>query len=326
MRFIVVAIFCLIPISIHAQSFGGSLESSPFTFSIVPQYPEPYGEALITPRQGTMSLSNATMTASSDGKMLYQGAIQPVAVKLGKAGSVTAVRITISSGGIPNTETIYLQPQDMSLIVEPVSSAPPLYPGKSLVPLEGNTRIVAVANFKDARGSTLKPSSLSYEWTVDGQLIQNSSGVGKSAILVASPLQYRARTVSVVVNSSNGSITSGASVSITAQEPTVLVYQNDPLLGIRFNRALSGTYTIGGAEASLYGTTYSFPTTLGDPSLAWTLNGARAQTGNTITLRPSGIGEGSAALSFSGSSSGSVSGSTNLILSFGKAASSLFNL
>lgn len=323
---ILAAVIFLLPISIHAQSLDGSMDPNPFTFSMLPQYPEPYGEVLITPRPNTASLSGASMTASMEGKVFYQGAVQPVRVTLGNAGSVTAVRITISSGGIPTTETVYIQPQDVTLVVEPISSTPPLYQGKSLVPLEGSARIVAVANFKDARGGTLKPSSLSYEWTVDGQLIPNSSGIGKSAILVASPLQYRARTISVEVKSATGNLVGGSTVSITAQEPTVLIYKNDPLLGVRFNNALKETYTIAGVETSLYGTTYSFPTTIGDPSSEWILNGAKAQTGSTITLRPSGVGEGNASLVFSATSNGSVSAVQNLILSFGKEASSLFNL
>ena len=219
-----------------------------------------------------------------------------------------------------------MQPQDVVLIAEPASSAPPLYLGKPLVPIEGSVRVVAVANFRDARGGILKPSALSYTWTVDSTQIANASGIGRSALLVASPLQYRARSVSVTVTSGNGTLVGGASLSLTPQEPLVRMYRNDPLLGIRFDRALSGEYSIPGAETSLYGAAFYFPTTSGAPFLDWNLNGARAQTGNSITLRPSGSGEGNASLTLSASAGGSVSASTDLTLLFGKSASSLFGL
>lgn len=329
MRFVIFAALLIIlslPVSVGAQSFGGSMDTAPFTLSVIPQYPEPYNDVAISPLSNSLDLANSIMTVSVGGKVIYKGAAQPVAVKTGKAGSVTTVKVTISSGGVSSSETLYIQPQDVVLIAEPVSSAPPLYAGKSLVPLEGSVRVVAVANFRDARGGILKPSTLSYAWTVDNTQIANASGIGKSSLLVASPLQYRARSVSVTVTSQNGSLVGGASVSLTSQEPLVRIYRNDPLLGIRFDHALSGEYAIAGAETTLYGAPFYFPTTTGTPLLDWNLNGARAQTGNSITLRPSGSGEGNASLTLSASSGTSASATADLTLLFGKSASSLFGL
>jgi len=106
----------------------------------------------------------------------------------------------------------------------------------------------------------------------------------------------------------------------------VRIYRNDPLLGIRFDHALFGEYAIAGAETTLYGAPFSFPTTTGAPFLDWNLNGARAQTGNSITLRPSGSGEGDASLTLSASSDTSAAATTDLTLLFGKSATSLFGL
>ena len=57
------------------------------------------------------------------------------------------------------------------------------------------------------------------------------------------------------------------------------LYESDPLLGIRFSRALSVAYAISGAEATLYAAPFSLPTTGSAPLLQWFLNGAPAQTG-----------------------------------------------
>ena len=167
--------------------------------------------------------------------------------------------MTISSGGANYSQTISIQPQDVVLIAEPISSAPILYPGKPLVPLDGDVRVVAMANLKDANGRMSSPTTYSYAWTVDGVQIANSSGIGKEAIIVASPLQYRARDVSVAVTNSSGVLIGGASLSLTALEPSVRIYQNDPLFGIRFDRALSDSYTIAGAETTLYAAPFSRP-------------------------------------------------------------------
>lgn len=312
--------------SAQAMSLGDS-GGEPFTVSVYPQYPAPYGKATLSLLSGSLDLANATMVVSIAGKKIYDGSVQPVAVALGRAGSVTSANVTVSSGGASYSQALSIQPQDVVLVAEPVSSTPPLYPGKASVALEGRVRVVAVANLASANGSALDPSRLAYTWTVDDVRLANSSGISKDAIMVASPMQYRASDVSVAVMSSDGSLVGGASLTLTAVEPFVRIYENDPLLGIRYDRALSGSYAIGGAESALYAAPFALPTSRGAPLLTWFLNGAKAQTGNSITLRPSGKGEGSASLSLTASAGTYATASTNLSLSFGgKSGANFFGL
>lgn len=307
-----------------AQTLGELGDTSSFTLSASPQYPAPYSTATLSFLSNSLDLTNATLTVAVGGKNIYKGAVQPVVVTLGKAGSVISVTATVSVGGTNYSQSLLIQPQDVALIAEPISSAPPLYPGKPLVPLEGSVRVVAVANLKNASGKSLDPSSLSYAWTVDGTQIANSSGIGKETIIVASPLQYRARDVSVAVRSSDGSLVGGASLSLSPREPSVRIYENDPLLGIRYDHALSNSYTITGAESTLYAAPFSLPTTNGAPLIQWFLNGAAAQTGNSITLRPTGSGQGSASLSLVASAGQYTTATMNLSLSFGGPTSTNF--
>jgi hypothetical protein len=319
------AIALLLPVTAFAQSFGNLIGStSSFTVSVNPQYPTPYSQAVLSFLSSNIDLTNAAMTVSVAGKKIYQGSVQPTSIPLGKAGSATMVVVAIASGGTNYSQTILIQPQDVALIAEPISSAPVLYQGKPSVPLEGNVRVVAVANLRGASGKILDPNTLSYAWAVDGTQIANSSGIGKETIIVASPLQYRSREVSVTVMSSDDSLVGGDSLLLTALEPAVRVYENDPLLGIRFDRALSGTYAINGTEATLFAAPFSLPTTSGAPLLQWFLNGTAAQTGNSITLRPTGNGQGSASLSLVASAGDYSKVTANLSLSFG--ATGGFNL
>lgn len=305
----------LLPIAAAAQSLGGT--SSLFTVSVNPQYPTPYSQATLSFLSSTIDLTNATVTVSIAGKNIYQGSVQPVTITLGKAGSITNIVVTITSGGADYEQTLKIQPQDVAIIAEPVSSVPPLYPGKSSVPLGGTVRIVAIANLQSASGRVFAPATLSYSWTVDGMQIANSSGIGKETIIVASPLQYRNRDVSVAITNSDGSLVGGTSLSLSAENPLVRVYENDPLLGIRFDHALSTTYAIQGTEATLYAAPFSFPTTNAALLLQWFLNGTAAQTGNSLTLRPTGSGQGSASLSLVASSGDSAKTTANISISFG---------
>lgn len=319
----------ILPITVSAQSFGGlgEISSDAFTLSVSPQYPAPNSQATISVVSGSVDVANTTMAVSVSGKEVYKGTVRQLPIMLGKTGSVSNVKVTISSGGTSHIQTVTVQPQDVVLIAEPISSAPPLYLGKSLVPIDGDVRVVAMASLKDASGKALNPMTYSYIWTVDGVRIAKSSGVGKSAIIVASPLQYRSRSVSVAIASSDVSLVGGASMSLSVERPYVRIYENDPLLGIRFARALSGSYSINGTEATLYASPFSLSTTRGAPLLQWFLNGSAAQTGNSITLRPTGSGQGGASLSLVASADNSTTATTNLSLVFGaKSDTNLFGL
>ncbi len=313
------------PFATNAQSFNLNTAQS-FTLSMSPQYPAPYSQATISELSSSLDLTGATMTVFANGAQVYRGNVQPVAVTLGGAGAPVNVKVLITINGTQYSQALLIRPQDVSLVAEPISSAPPLYAGKPLVPLGGDTRMVAAASLRDGNGRMLDPSALSYTWTVNGTQISSASGIGKDAIIVASPLQYRESTVSVAVANQSGSVTGCASFSLTVDEPVVRIYKNDPLLGILYDHALSNSYAITGTEASLYAAPFSFPTSAAAPVLEWFLNGAAAQTGNSITLRPTGSGGGNASLSLVASSGDFLKATTNLSLSFGAQTSNPFGL
>lgn len=315
----------ILPLAVSAQSLGDlTTASSPFTISVNPQYPAPSSQVTLSFLSSNINLASATMTVSVNGKNIYQGSVQPVAIPLGRAGSITTISVTMSSGGTSFSQSVSVQPQDVTLIAEPISSAPSLYPGKPPIPLGGDVRIVALASLKDGGWGTRNPAALSYSWAVDGVQIANSSGIGKQTILVASPLQYRNRDVSVSVTSADGNLVGGSSLSFSSAEPIVRIYESDPLLGIRFDRALLDGFSIKRSEATLYAAPFGFPTTGGAPLLQWLLDGAAAQFGNLITLRPAGSGQGSASLSLIATSGDSARATIDLSLSFGAAPSTNF--
>lgn len=313
----------VIPVTAAADTstLGVGEVGGAFTVSVSPNNLEPYGQAVLTLTSSTLDLANATVTVTANGKKLYTGNAQPIPVPLGADGSVISVVITITASGQQYLQTIDLQPQDVALVVEPLATTPPLYPGKPLVPIDGKARLVAMANLRTAGGTAIDPTSCAYSWTVDGTQIASASGIGKDTLTVASPLEYRSRNVSVVVTSPSGTLSGRASVSLSPSDPSVLIYENDPLLGLRYGHALSGTYAIPGAEDTLYAALFSFPSLSSAPSIQWFVNGDTAQTGSSITLRPAGSGAGNADLSLI-ATAGDARATTQLSLSFNTASSS----
>lgn len=305
-----------------AQGMG----ENAFDVTLSPLYPSPHSSVRLSFLSSSLDLTNATIDASVNKKSIYSGSVAPVTIPLGEAGVPVTVSLTLTTNGTHYTQTTVVVPEDVSLIAEPVASVPPLYPGKPRVPLEGSVRVVAIAGFKDRGGKEFDPATLSYAWTVDGTTIANGSGIGHTSLLVASPLQYRTREVSVVVTTQDGSLIGGDSLSLTGEEPTIRLYEQDALLGLRFDRALTDSYTLTATEATLYAAPFSFPLVKGPPQIQWTLNGEAAQTGSTITMRPSGTGQGTASLSVTASGGDTLSVSDSLSVSFGSPRPNLFGL
>lgn len=323
------ATLVLLAAPLPAAALDLGTTGAPFTVSADPAAPAPYGQVTLTPAPGDIDIAGTAMTVSINGAQVYSGNTQPVAIRMGAAGKTETVTVSIKAGGGTYKQVLTLTPQGVALVAEPLSSAPPLYPGKPLPPLGGSVRVVAVADLRTAGGAQLDPATLSYDWTVDGTEDIAGSGVGKRAVIVGSPLEYRTRTVSVTVTSPSGAQVASGSLTIAPAEPTMRIYERDPLLGIRFERALGGTFALAGSEASLYAAPYSFPTALGAPALTWYVGGNPAQAGNLVTLRPTGSGSGTASVSVTGASSGSIeapAASAQLTVSFGAAASGILGL
>ena len=310
----------LLPLTVSAQTVD---VSKPFSITTAPQYPRPFTQITVTPLSGSLSVTNATMVVEVDGKKTYEGNASPISVPVGQLGTVTNIKVTLSSQGTKYPMTVSVRPQDLSLIVEPNSSAPPLYLGKGLIPADGSARIVAVANLRDAKNKPVQPSSISYTWTIDDVRMDTASGIGRDSIVVATPQRYRSSDISVVAQSLDGQISTADTVSLDPQDSMVRIYEMDPLLGILFDRAIGGSVSLAAAQKTFYGAQYSFPTANGVPILRWFLNGTAAQTGPLITLRPTGAGSGSASLSLTGSGEEGVTANAQTTVQFGSKSSGL---
>ena len=325
---VLVGLLVAVPAVALAQfNLGLGTNGAPFSMALSPNYPAPNSSATLSFVSASgLDLSNATLSVTVNGASVYQGSVQTIPVAIGAPGALMTINATIKSNGSSYTQSLTVRPEDVALVVEPVSSAPPLYPGRPLVPIGGNVRIVAVANFRTGKGVALDPSQLSYSWTMDGVQLANFSGIGKDVLMAAAPLEYRSRSVSVTIQSQDGSLTGSDSLTLQSAQPTILLYADDPLLGIRFDRALTGSYTLSGTESTLYAGAYSLATNTGTPALQWFVNNTPAQTGPLLTVRPAGQGAGSASISVTGSVGSYTTAVSNLSVLFGTTTSSFLGL
>lgn len=305
----------------HAQISS----TNPLDLELNPPYPSPYQIVTVTPSSSMIDLSASTVTFKVNGKIVQQGSGGSAAsIAIGGPGSVTTVTVTAVNNGNTYTQSLTIRPADVALVVEPVSTTHPFYEGASLVGSDGNVRIIAMPDLRTSSGAQISPANLVYTWKNGDQVLQSNSGIGKSVLTASAPIRYRDTVVTVTVSSQDSSVVGQASVRISAGDPVIRVYENDPLLGPRYETALSNTTTLADSEATYRAVPYYFTSF---PSLTWQVNGTPSQTGQDITVRPSGNGKGTAVLGVS-ASSGTLgqAASANLSVTFGQQSSGLFGL
>ncbi len=316
----VLTAFCGVYVA-HAQ-LG---TTDPLTVTINPDYPRPFQIVTVTPESTLIDLAASTVTFSVNGRVVQRGSgSESASVAVGGPGSVTTVTVTAVNNGNTYTESISIRPADVALVLEPTSTNHPFYEGGSLVGSEGRLRIVAVPDLRTSAGTPISSSNLVYTWKNGEQVLQSSSGIGKNVLSATAPVRYRDTVITVTVSSKDSSVVGQGAVRIAARDPIVRIYENDPLLGPRFENALPERVTLTDSEVTYRAVPYYFSST---PALTWSLNGSASQTGPDITVRPAGNGKGTAVLNVSGSS-GSLgqSASRGLSVTFGSRATSIFGL
>jgi hypothetical protein len=312
----VVLLFLLISsaATASAQTLPGV---DPLTLSVSPLYPRPYQTVSIAPRSTLLDLSASNVKVSVDGKIIYEGSgTQATSVRAGALGERTTVVVTVTDPfGKTYSKTQVLRPAEVSLVLEPASTAHPFYQGGSLVSSEGKVRLVALADFRSGPGTRLSPSSLVYTWRLGNRVLTDSSGIGRSTLTATAPVRHRNADVSVTVTSPDNTLVGEARTLISAVDPLARIYRNDPLLGPNFDVALSGNFSMPDTEATFRAVGYFFAV---PPTFAWTVNKATNGTDKDITVRATGSGQGTARLGVTVIESGTrTSAENNVAVTFG---------
>lgn len=275
-------------------SFAQFTGTDTLTVSVSPEYPKPNETILVTPRSTLIDLSASSITVSVNGKVVNKTTgTESSYVTVGGAGESTVITVTAETLGQTYSKKLTIRPADVSLIVEPISTAHPFYEGALLPASEGRIRLIAISDFRNSAGTLISPSSLVYTWKQGDQVLESSSGVGKSILTATAPLRYRDVAITVTVTTTDNSIVARASTLVSPIDPIVRIYRSDPLLGPIFSHALPKSIALTDTEETFRVVPYYFATA---PSLSWEVNGTASETGEEITVRATGSGAGTAFL------------------------------
>lgn len=311
-------VLCALAFGSFAATTNAQLSgAAPLVLTITPSYPRPYQTVTVVPQSSVIDLAGSAVTVSVNGAVVSRGTgSEPAYVTVGGPGTATTITVTAVANGQTYTKTVTMRPADVALIVEPLSTTHPFYEGGSLIAAEGRMRFVAVPDIRTSGGAAVSPANLVYTWRLGEQILQSSSGIGKSVLTASAPVRYRDAQVTVTVTTQDQSIVAQAAAYVSPADPLVRIYKLDPLLGPLFGTALSGTVSMSGTEESYRAVPYFFPEA---PSVTWQVNGTPSDYDKDVTVRASGSGSGTAQLAVSAEApAASQSASAALRIRFGE--------
>ncbi len=243
--------------------------------TIDPIIPKPGDQVTITIEDYGIDLDRATVTWALNGKNIKAGVgVKSFILNAGPVGTVSNIVITVAPINGPSySRTVKIAPADVDLIWEANSYVPPFYKGKALDTFGDDVKIVAIPTLV-SNNKKMDPSQAVYTWKLNYEVQGDQSGTGVNYYDLPGKILPTPDNISVTVAAGQDrSITASKYEDVTAGTPGLDFYENNPIYGILFNRALSGTYNLNQDEVKIAAYPYFFGTKMkNDTDLTYTWN------------------------------------------------------
>ncbi|TSC66854.1 MAG: Uncharacterized protein CEO19_455 [Parcubacteria group bacterium Gr01-1014_73] len=295
---IIIALLFILPLAAQAQ-FSGNI-----SLRITPEFPGSFTTVRVTLDGLGVDLDRAKISWFLNEQISQTGIGEKnFRFKTGALGETNRLIVSVEtlSGEKINTAALII-PAEANLVWEPVAYAPPFYKGKRLYTYESPIRVTAIPEIIE-NGRRLASDELVFKWKENYKLIQSASGGGKDTITVRSSVPLKPTVVSVEISTLDNAITAVGSITAEPGQPQILFYENNPLYGILWNRALTSPFALAQKEISVLASPYFFGVqNATDAKLKydWTLNGGpvtSAGAKNILALRQESEQTGTALLS-----------------------------
>jgi len=287
--FLVILLFFPVA-SVHAQFFSPNNDGR-ITISMTPESPVPGGYVHLSAASSIINLGRSDVTWYADKKVIAQGpGITETDVSAGPLGTeVDIVVIAQAENGTVATGEAFIRPTEVALVWESDSYTPPFYRGRALPSAGTKIRAQAIAVLKLADGALVPESGITYTWRRNRSVIQTASGRGRSFATFPAPALFGTDVIEVEAVSADGTLAGKASVNIPSVEPMLLLYEDHPLFGVLYSKALGETTTVKDAEVTFAAVPYFAQAVSPDDSQLtydWTVNGGRVPADY---IRPSAV-------------------------------------
>lgn len=302
----VVYFLFMAPFFIYAQIPGiGDLIS----FKVYPENPKANQIVNVEIESFSVDLDRAEQISwTVNGELVARKAgIKQIQFETGELGSRSVVAVTIYGTEIGTiSESITIAPTEVDLLWQAETYTPPFYKGKALPASSADITILAIPYFITTNGVKLDSDDLIFTWEKDGKVLGNYSGRGRDNIKIKGAKIYSGTRIKVEVSSVGNSLSGKKSVIIPSFFPRIVFYKNDPILGIRYEKAVWDTAELFDEEVTITAHPYFFSSknrTNSDFEYKWKVNGSSVDGSpddeSSLVLRQVGDGEGTASVSLS---------------------------
>ena len=251
----------------------------------VPDVSQPYGPMTVSVDGYGTDLNAAQISWTLNGKKAQSGiGDKSLSFTMGGLGQTSTVSVTIVPiNGLPITKKISITPEYVDILWQADSYTPPLYKGKALFAPQGNITFFALPEFV-INGKSIDPKTLVYKWSEDTTVLGDQSGYGRNIITVQGSVIAHATDMQVDVSTLDGTVVGRQIITVNPADSQVLIYENNPLYGVLFNRAITSSFNLTREEAQFEAYPYYFSAntrSLADLSYNWLMND------ETINVPPS---------------------------------------
>jgi hypothetical protein len=270
--------------------------------TISPENPQPLQSVQVNLYSFSYDLDRSTITWIVNGqdKKTEVGA-STFNITAGKNGTKTTIRASVIT---PNDGTkeisISFIPEEVDLIYESLSYTPPFYKGKALNPKQGTVRVTAIPNLISTSGLKVAAKNIVYTWRKDSSTQGSASGLGKNTFTFTGEIPIRNTRIEVTATAPDNTASAVNSVNIINTTPKIIFYENSPIYGVLYSRAVLGTVKMLTDEFGVVATPYFFSatsTSSTDLRYTWSMNGQTTPNQdpeNSFTTKVIKVGSGTA--------------------------------
>ena len=244
----------------------------PITIQVSPETPEPFVNVTARAESVRYDLKRARISWFINGKQMSSAiGNTSVAFKTGAVGTVTNVRMIaeVSSVGIIE-QTATVVPASIDLLWRANVYVPPFYRGKALASSAAELTVVAIPNISK-QGKKIRSKELVYNWKLGEEVLVSQSGYGKDSIMVTGARIYSGTEIFLEVSTLDRSVTANKFLFIPSVDPKVVFYENRPLEGVQYERALIGEIGLSVPEVTVRAEPYFF-SDFGTLNYEWLFN------------------------------------------------------
>ncbi len=222
----------------------------------LPKTPGPNQEVKISIESYAIPVDSSEIIWYVNKEVRSQGiAEKNFSVRLGDFGQKTTVDIVIiPPDGVKVNKQIVLAPSEIDILWEAQTYTPPFYKGKALPSYKSLIRVSAIPRYNSL---TSNPASFFYAWTYN-RTQKIGSAIGKNSVVIPGGWADSSVPIAVDISLPLTDWKGYQNKDIHGTEAKVLLYENAPLLGIQYNKALSQSTTAVGNEFSVHAVPYFF--------------------------------------------------------------------